>query len=330
MPEVALENLTRRYGAQLVVDRVNLLVAEGEFLCLLGPSGCGKTTTLQMVAGFVEPTLGTVRLAGRDVSQVPPARRGLGVVFQSYALFPHMSVAENVAFGLAMRRVPRAEAASRVADALAMVRLSGMEQRYPRQLSGGQQQRVALARALVIRPQALLLDEPLSNLDAKLRDEMQLELRRIHRDAGITAIMVTHDQGEAMALADRIAIMNAGVIEQVGPPEAVYDQPATAFVAGFLGRTNLLDAAMLRGIAPAGTAPRWSLRPERLRITAPGEGQLAGRVSTRVFQGSQTLYELDTPLGALFCVQGAGSGGASEGQAVGIAFDAADLRPLAA
>lgn len=331
MPALVLEGLTKRYGAVAAVDGLDLAVAEGEFLCLLGPSGCGKTTTLQMVAGFVEPSAGRILVGAAEVTRIPPAERGLGVVFQSYALFPHMTVAENIAFGLQMRRVPRTEIARRVQEALAGVRLAEFGARYPRQLSGGQQQRVALARALVIRPQALLLDEPLSNLDTRLRDEMQLELRAIHRGAGVTAIMVTHDQSEAMALADRIAIMHAGRIEQVGPPEEVYDRPATAFVAGFLGRTNLLDAVATEahaGVIADGIA-RWSLRPERLRLGTAEDGCLSGKVATRVFQGGQILYEVESPLGRLVSILPAEGARAAEGDLVGLRFDTADLRPLA-
>jgi putative spermidine/putrescine transport system ATP-binding protein len=284
-----------------------------------------------MLAGFVEPSAGRIVLGEEDIARTPPARRNLGVVFQSYALFPHMTVAENVAFGLQMRGLSKVDAAKRVSEALDSVRLGGLADRYPRQLSGGQQQRVALARALVIRPRALLLDEPLSNLDAKLRDEMHLELRSIHRQAGVTALMVTHDQGEAMALADRIAIMNAGKLEQVGPPEEVYDRPATAFVAGFLGRTNLLDAAALQqhlGI-PAGVTRLWSLRPEQLRLGAAGSDGLQGRIVARVFQGGQVLLELDCPFGRLISVQPASAMPLREGEAVGLHFEPTALRPLA-
>src|SRR3712207_2879421 len=215
MSYLALERLTKAYGDVLAVDALDLTVARGEFISLLGPSGCGKTTTLQMIAGFVEPTSGRAMLEGTDLFGVRPNKRGLGVVFQSYALFPHVTVAENVAFGLEMRGVPRAEREQRVKQTLDLVGLSGMADRYPRRMSGGQQQRVALARALVIRPSILLLDEPLSNLDAKLREEMQTELRTIQRSVGTTTILVTHDQGEAMALSDRIVIMNKGQVEQI-------------------------------------------------------------------------------------------------------------------
>ena len=251
MAFLALDRLTKRFGAQLCVDGFVSRSSKGEFVSLLGPSGCGKTTTLQMIAGFVEPTRGAIRLEGRDLIAMKPAKRGLGIVFQSYALFPHMTVAENVAFGLEMRKVPRAERAERVGDALALVGLAAFADRYPRRMSGGQQQRVALARALVIRPSMLLLDEPLSNLDAKLREEMQIELRQIQRTVGTTTILVTHDQAEAMALSDRIVVMSQGAIEQVGTPHEAYERPATPFVASFLGKTNDFAATIDRTAAPA-------------------------------------------------------------------------------
>ena len=216
MAYLELDRVGKQFGAQTVVDDFTLAVRKGEFISFLGPSGCGKTTTLQMIAGFLDLSRGAIRLEERDLARVHPAKRGLGIVFQSYALFPHMTAAENVAFGLEMRRVPRSERAERVRAALTMVGLSGYEERYPRRMSGGQQQRVALARALVIRPSVLLLDEPLSNLDAKLREGMQIELRQIQRTLGTTTILVTHDQNEAMSLSDRIVVMNQGRIEQIG------------------------------------------------------------------------------------------------------------------
>src|SRR3954452_16865040 len=257
MPFLALQGLTKRFGDAAAVDDLSLTVEQGEFVSLLGPSGCGKTTTLQMIAGFVEASGGSVTLDGRDLLAMKPAERGLGLVFQSYALFPHMTAAQNVAFGLEMRRVPTAERASRVKEALALVGLAQLADRYPRRMSGGQQQRVALARALVIRPRILLLDEPLSNLDAKLREEMQIELRQIQRTVGTTTILVTHDQAEAMALSDRVVVMNAGRVEQVARPHEAYERPATAFVAAFLGKTNRLRV----------NGSEVSVRPERIRFT---------------------------------------------------------------
>src|ERR1700682_3462774 len=256
MAHLELDRVSKQFGAQTVVDDFSLAVGKGEFVSFLGPSGCGKTTTLQMIAGFLDPSRGAIRLEGRDLAAVQPAKRGLGIVFQSYALFPHMTAAENVAFGLEMRRVPRAERDERVRATLAMVGLAGYEDRYPRRMSGGQQQRVALARALVIRPNVLLLDEPLSNLDAKLREEMQIELRQIQRNLGTTTVLVTHDQNEAMSLSDRILVMSQGRIEQIGTPQETYERPASAFVAQFLGKTNdfaaTIDRAAVRTAADAG------------------------------------------------------------------------------
>ena len=246
-----LEALTKTFGTHAAVDGLSLTVEKGEFVSLLGPSGCGKTTTLQMIAGFVEPTSGAIRLEGRDLLTVKPAKRGLGIVFQSYALFPHMTVAENVAFGLEMQGVAAVDRVKRVGETLELVGLTAFTGRFPRQLSGGQQQRVALARALVIRPQILLLDEPLSNLDAKLRGEMQIELRQIQRTVGTTTILVTHDQAEAMALSDRIVVMSQGKIEQIGTPQETYEKPASAFVSQFLGKTNDFAATIDRTASPA-------------------------------------------------------------------------------
>jgi spermidine/putrescine ABC transporter ATP-binding subunit len=237
---VELRNVTKRFGDVCAVDGVSLTVRPGEFLSLLGPSGCGKTTTLRLIAGFEQITCGEIRIAGKDVTAWPPHKRDIGMVFQHYALFPHLTVYENVAFGLRMRGVPRAEADGRVTRVLQLLHLSGLERRYQRQLSGGQQQRVALARALVIRPQILLLDEPLSNLDAKLREEMRVELKQVQQHVGITTVFVTHDQEEALILSDRIAVMNRGRIVQQGTPVEVYERPTHSFVAGFIGQANLL------------------------------------------------------------------------------------------
>ena len=286
MAFLELENLTKRFGQQTAVDGLWLGVEKGEFVSLLGPSGCGKTTTLQMIAGFVEPTSGAIRLEERDLLAVKPAQRGLGVVFQSYALFPHMTVVQNVSFGLEMQGVAAAERTRRVGETLELVGLGSFAARFPRQLSGGQQQRVALARALVIRPRILLLDEPLSNLDAKLREEMQIELRQIQRTVGTTTILVTHDQAEAMALSDRIVVMNKGRAEQIGPPYEAYERPATPFVASFLGKTNLV-----KGVA---------VRPERISFAAAG---VAGTVRTRIFQGNHWLYQVETSDGLVTVIR---------------------------
>jgi putative spermidine/putrescine transport system ATP-binding protein len=234
----------KRYGDFTAVDDLSLDVADGEFVVLLGPSGCGKTTTLRIVAGFVEPTSGSVRLGGRDITALPPWKRNAGLVFQSYALFPHMTVAENIAFGLEMRKVPKADLAPRIAEALRLVRLDHFGDRLPRQLSGGQQQRVALARALVFHPDVLLLDEPLSNLDAKLRQDVRVEIRELQRKLGLTTVMVTHDQEEALTMADRLVVMSEGRIRQIGTQQDLYEQPAEKFVADFVGRSSFIDGRM--------------------------------------------------------------------------------------
>ncbi|WP_342362187.1 ABC transporter ATP-binding protein [Terrarubrum flagellatum] len=279
MASLSLSNLTKRYGDHAVVNSVSLDVADGEFLVLLGPSGCGKTTTLRMVAGFVPPSGGTITLGARDVTNLPPWKRNAGLVFQNYALFPHLTVAQNVAFGLEMRKVAAADIAPRVAEALRLVRLAGFGERYPRQLSGGQQQRVALARALVIRPDVLLLDEPLSNLDAKLRLDVRVEIRALQRELGLTTIMVTHDQEEALTMADRLVVMSDGVVKQVGRQADLYERPSNRFVADFVGRSTMIEGEMESsgrfrtrgGLAlrcaegPAGPATL-ALRPERLTI----------------------------------------------------------------
>jgi putative spermidine/putrescine transport system ATP-binding protein len=310
MSFLVLDRLTKRFGDHVAVDALSLEVEKGEFVALLGPSGCGKTTTLQMIAGFVEATSGAVRLEGRDLLAVKPSERGLGIVFQSYALFPHLTAAQNVAFGLEMRAVPRAAREARVAETLALVGLERLAERYPRRMSGGQQQRVALARALVIRPRILLLDEPLSNLDAKLREEMQIELRQIQRTVGTTTILVTHDQAEAMALADRIVVMNAGRAEQIARPHEAYERPATAFVAGFLGKTNVIRI----------DGETVSVRPEKMRFAAAG-ARLGGTVAARIFQGNHWLYRVDTPAGVLTVIRpNDGEPGPGEGEAVRLAW----------
>jgi putative spermidine/putrescine transport system ATP-binding protein len=333
-----IEGLIKRYGANLAVDGFSLSVQLGEFVSLLGPSGCGKTTVLQMIGGFVRPDAGRMLLDGADLVAMNPSERGLGIVFQSYALFPHMTAAQNVAYGLEARRIARAERAWRVAEALELVGLQAHAGRYPRLMSGGQQQRVALARALVIQPAILLLDEPLSNLDAKLREDMQLELRNIQQRTGTTTLLVTHDQAEALALSDRVVVMNKGRIEQVDTPEAVYGAPATAFVASFLGKINLLeigvaDAEMrLGGLtwpAPAGLASgshTMAIRPERIRFTdGPG---LQGEVKSRVFQGMQWLLEVTTGAGTLLVLH-PNDGHAPPGPAgaVRLVWQAADMHP---
>jgi putative spermidine/putrescine transport system ATP-binding protein len=342
MSFLVIEDLSKAFGPHVAVAGLDLVVERGEFMALLGPSGCGKTTTLQMIAGFLAPDRGAITLEGQDLIRVKPNRRGLGLVFQSYALFPHMTAAGNVAFGLEMQRIDRAARERRVGEMLALVGLTAFADRFPRQLSGGQQQRVALARALAIRPRVLLLDEPLSNLDAKLREEMQIELRHILRSLGTTTILVTHDQAEAMALSDRLSVMNAGRIEQVGTPTAVYEHPATPFVAGFLGKTNViavdvrLDAggtAAVIGDArwplPAGAAPgraTATIRPEKISFAFDGEQGLAGTVRARVFQGAHWLYQVDTPAGALTVIrQNTGDMAPGEGAPVRLTWRSEDM-----
>ncbi|HEY8416428.1 MAG TPA: ABC transporter ATP-binding protein [Limnochordales bacterium] len=285
MDAVTLEHVHKRFGNVVAADDVTLAVKEGEFFALLGPSGSGKTTVLRMIAGFLQPDAGTITIAGRPVQAVPPYQREIGMVFQSYALFPHMTVYGNLAFGLAVRGVPKAEIQRRVREMLELVRLPGIENRRPHELSGGQQQRVALARALITRPKVVLLDEPLGALDKRLREEMQIELKQIQREVGITALFVTHDQEEALTLADRIAIMNQGKVEQVGTPAEVYERPRTAFVAGFLGDANFFHGRVTAAgdgqgphAAPerepgAHAAPGWNLSPGR----EPGEERVPPR-----------------------------------------------------
>ncbi|EJN30427.1 ABC-type spermidine/putrescine transport system, ATPase component [Pseudomonas sp. GM78] len=334
MAFVQLEKLGKRYGEIDAVVATDLSVEKGEFVSLLGPSGCGKTTTLQMIAGFVEVTSGRIVLDGRDITHAKPASRGLGVVFQSYALFPHMSVKDNVAFGLRMRKVPGAEIAQRVDRVLKLVRLNQHAERYPRELSGGQRQRVALARALVIQPPVLLLDEPLSNLDANLREEMQFEIRRIQREVGITTLMVTHDQSEALSISDRVVVMQAGRITQIDAPYTLYEHPRTEFISGFVGKANLLpgerDTSGEVQVCTYGAGElTLSLRPEKIDLREAGHGRLQGKVSSRFFLGSQWLYSVTTSLGEL-CVVRRNDGAAplNEGTAVGLDWDAALLRVL--
>jgi spermidine/putrescine transport system ATP-binding protein len=303
---VELEGVTKRFGDFAAVDSVSLRIATGEFFSLLGPSGCGKTTTLRLIAGFEQPTEGAIRLDGEDVARVPPYRRHVNTVFQSYALFDHLDVAENVAFGLRRQKVPKAEITQRVRDALELVSLAHRAKDKPAQLSGGQRQRVALARALVNRPSVLLLDEPLGALDLKLRKQMQVELKRIQREVGITFVYVTHDQEEALAMSDRIAVMSDGVIEQLGAPEEVYERPAKAFVAGFIGISNLLPARVENGgvrlstgtLVPApvpdglpeGADVQLSVRPEKLLVDELEDGMASveGTIAERVYMGTAT------------------------------------------
>jgi spermidine/putrescine transport system ATP-binding protein len=312
--DVRLERVTKRFDEATAVDDVSLAIPRGSFFALLGPSGCGKTTSLRMIGGFEEPTAGTIYLGDRDVTGLPPYKRDVNTVFQSYALFPHLSIADNVSFGLKRKGVKGAELNQRVADVLELVALTGFERRKPRQLSGGQQQRVALARALVNRPRVLLLDEPLGALDLKLRKQMQLELKRIQHEVGITFVHVTHDQEEAMTMADTIAVMNGGRIEQLGTPTELYETPRTAFVAGFLGISNLLqgtvedgdrvrlgDGTIVRVPSVAGRSGEVSIgiRPEKVQVGAQQENHLAGEVRESAYIGVSTQYIVDTPAGAI-------------------------------
>ena len=293
-PAVQLDGLHKRFGEVDAVAGIDLEIADGEFFSMLGPSGSGKTTTLRMIAGFERPTAGRILLHGKDVTGVPPFDRDVNTVFQDYALFPHMSVAQNVAYGLTVRRVPRGERGQRVAAALQMVRLSAFEDRRPGQLSGGQRQRVALARALINRPRVLLLDEPLGALDLKLREEMQIELKAIQQQVRITFIYVTHDQEEALTMSDRLAVFNAGRIEQIGSPAEVYERPGTPFVAGFVGTSNLLSGEAAAAIA--GTEGTYTVRPEKIRMAAvdeqTGDDELSasGTVRDVIYLGADTRY----------------------------------------
>src|SRR5438309_2797228 len=289
---IALDGVSKRFGSHTAVDDVPLEIREGEFFSMLGPSGCGKTTSLRMIAGFEVPDSGRVVLQGADVTTVSANRRPVNMVFQQYALFPHMSIYDNVAFGLKVKRVPRGEHRDRVHELLRVVDLEGLENRRPRQLSGGQQQRVALARALVNRPTALLLDEPLGALDVKLRKHMQLELKRIQHEVGTTFVYVTHDQEEALAMSDRIAVMNGGRVEQLGTPREIYEHPASDFVADFVGTVNVLDL----------DGGRESVRPERIRILREG-GRLDGVVADVVYLGVYRQFHVDTSAGRVVSVR---------------------------
>jgi spermidine/putrescine transport system ATP-binding protein len=303
---VELEQVTKKFGDFTAVDALDLTIGQGEFFSLLGPSGCGKTTTLRLIAGFEQPTEGAIRLDGDDVAKVPPYRRHVNTVFQSYALFDHLCVEDNIAFGLRRQKVPKPEVRTRVAEALELVALHERARARPNELSGGQRQRVALARALVNRPSVLLLDEPLGALDLQLRKQMQIELKRIQREVGITFVYVTHDQEEALAMSDRIAVMHDGVVQQLGPPEEIYEQPVKAFVAGFIGISNLLPATVQNGGVqlstgglvpapvpdglPVGSEVHLSIRPEKLWIDELEDGMAAveGVVAERVYLGTTT------------------------------------------
>ena len=316
MAKLEIKDVHKSFGKNHVVKGINLSIGDGEFLCLLGPSGCGKTTLLRMIAGLTETDEGQIIINGKDMTDLPPDKRSNGMVFQNYALFPHMTVEQNIAYGLKRHRVPKDETKRRVQAGLEMVRMEGLGKRYPRELSGGQQQRVALARALVMNPDLLLLDEPLSNLDAKLRKEMRLEIRNIQKKLNVTTIFVTHDQEEALTMADTIAIMNGGVVEQLGSPLEMYEHPNTQFVASFIGGTNLIEGevvtsegnavtvrcgkTMLRGLTNNTLTPGQkvitSQRPERLRLHANGEtggNCVARKITTRVYLGASIRFVVE-------------------------------------
>jgi spermidine/putrescine ABC transporter ATP-binding subunit len=352
MASVILQQVTKRFGAITAVDEVCLEVREGEFLTLLGPSGCGKTTTLRLIAGFTVPSQGRIFIGGEDVTNVPPRKRNIGMVFQDYALFPHLTVAENVAFGLRERRAPTPQVRTRVQELLALVRLPGVEHRFPMELSGGQQQRVALARALAYAPRVLLMDEPLGALDLKLRETMQIEFHRIQRELGITTIYVTHDQEEAMSLSDRIAVMSEGRLIQVANPEELYANPVTPFVAHFVGKINFLDGVVRRrdgrqclveipgeGSVRAtaeeafqeGQTVWLALRPESLALSRTEDGlepnRFAGVVDRRRFLGNLSHYFVRSSGGRILMVEVAGGAEpAKVGDAVWIHWDPEDGR----
>jgi len=347
--DVQLSELHKRFGDVIAVDHIDLAVKPGEFFSMLGPSGCGKTTTLRMIAGFERPTSGQILIDGRDMSQTPPHERPVNTVFQNYALFPHLNVGENVAFGLRYKALDKKEAVARVGRALDLVRLGGFEKRRPTQLSGGQQQRVALARSLVLSPSVLLLDEPLGALDAKLRKALQIELKALQEEVGITFIYVTHDQEEALTMSDRLAVMSHGQIEQVGSPSEVYEQPANAYVADFLGLSNLIPGtarglnnganlvaiggryfSAQNGAIDAVGPVSLCIRPERVVLGQSGDNSLSGVVDRVIYTGSmlQVLIQVDG-IGELQAVV-ANSGGATpqRGERVAVGLPADSLRVL--
>lgn len=341
MASITLQGLTKHFGQVVAVDRLTLEIQEGELVTLLGPSGCGKTTTLRMIAGFETPDAGEIFFGNRCITGLPPEHRNVGIVFQNYALFPHMNVAENVAFGLEMRKEAPASARRRVCEILEKVQLRGMERRFPHQLSGGQQQRVALARALIINPAVLLLDEPLANLDAKLREEMRFYIRHLQQEFGITTVYVTHDQGEAMVLADRIVVLKDGALQQAGGPEAIYRRPANAWVAEFIGLTNFLPGGVVERqggrlvvrtdtgtFACSGDTQAdhvlICVRPEGLHIGGEFSNRLRAVVRERVFLGHLLDYRMEVGDGMLFRVQADPSRSYPPGATVELSFSPED------
>jgi putative spermidine/putrescine transport system ATP-binding protein len=327
---VLFENVSRHFGAVRAVDAVDLAVAEGEFFAMLGPSGSGKTTCLRLMAGFEQPTAGHIEIFGETAEGVPPYRRSVNTVFQDYALFPHLSILDNVAYGLMVKGVAREERRKAAEDALAMVKLPGYGVRHPGQLSGGQRQRVALARALVNKPKVLLLDEPLGALDLKLREQMQEELKSLQKSLGITFVFVTHDQGEALSMADRIAVFNDGRIQQLGTPEEVYKQPRTRFVADFVGSSNILPPEF---VAQLGAAPQFaSLRPEAISLSQSGNGRLVldGTVLSRSFLGAANRVLVNVNGTRINVMSPAAASIPAEGDPVKLSFDRADLHLMEA
>ncbi len=319
MPQLRLEGVTKRFGNVVAVDDVTLEIEHGEVMSILGPSGCGKTTTLRLIAGFLKPDKGRILMGGSDVTGLPPEKRNVGMVFQNYALWPHMTVFDNIAFGLKIRKMPKEEIKRKVKEVLELVRLEGFESRYPPQLSGGQQQRIALARALALEPQVLLMDEPLSNLDAKLREEMRFEVRELQKKLSITTVYVTHDQAEALAISDRIAVMNRGKIVQVGSPSEIYDNPANQFVASFIGISNFIEGELEAveggyGVVRLENGERVTcrlspnllsegrtsgkvlivVRPENIELAKEGsENILETRVTRKIYLGNTVDYRVD-------------------------------------
>ncbi|MBR0660622.1 ABC transporter ATP-binding protein [Roseomonas oryzicola] len=343
MSSIHLHSVSKHYGAVAAVDDVSLDVAQGEFVTILGPSGSGKTTILTMIAGLNHPSGGSIHIGGRDVTALPASQRNIGLVFQSYALFPHMNVFDNVAFPLSVRKFGARETRERVEEALARVRLEGFERRKPSQLSGGQQQRVALARAIVFKPDILLLDEPLGALDRKLREEVQVELRRLQRSLGITTILVTHDQEEALSLSDRIMVLDHGRVQQIAAPQEAYLRPSNRFVADFLGTANFLEGRIGSGsrsillgsgqaipcgpsALPEGARVTAILRPERLALAPHGpDGMLAATVSEAVYLGQSVRYHVETPSGPMVAVAPGGRGGFAAGAQVSVSWQAEDV-----
>lgn len=353
MTDIELVKVSKSYGATRVVSELNLAVPKGEFVSILGPSGCGKTTTLNMIAGFVEPTEGEIRIRGKNRTGVPPERRNIGLVFQNYALFPHMTVAENVAFGLRMQGKSRAEIDAGVQSALKRVHMEGFDRRYPKELSGGQQQRTALARAIAPQPSVLLLDEPLSNLDLKLREAMRIELKEIQEQLGMTFVYVTHDQEEAMAMSDRIVVMSGGVMAQQGSPTEIYHRPRSAFVADFIGKSNILpvagthagaDGLQLRIAGGASLLSRVEgapdkakfccIRPENIRVVedgTPGENIIRGHIEKFVNLGA--IVDLRVAIAESLVlktqIRSTRAGALANGQPITVSIDPADILPLA-